>query len=362
MSYNSDLYHTSNSEYGKCPNEMGSAASSIPENPSVSTRYQRKSFSNPSQRSITEKGLSKNHGTYGVSSRSPKSGRPLPMGPGPLLPGTSLKFNKKKQDSFPGKGPFKGNHFLSQKGISCKSEPRNVTSPVDHRSLSRLKSRSLDDVRGLGNGSNDGPTVDKPMTETDMKKARKAFKISRSPSYENMAVGRRSNSSEQRALLDKMSKMKTDESIRTKVPGKDAQCRATPVVTSPSRNTALGSRTLPPTRKVSHQRADLHIDAKPPERTLKEDRPEKAQTGQRQTFLSRRLSDSAYESNGSTGSSSGRSSPCVLKEQVRNKVIKLFLIDLILATSPFTFSYTIVLCHPFHAFRLTMHVKFIRRK
>ena len=320
LSYRPEKYYASSSEYGKVAKDMGSSPSSMLEQAGTNTRYQRKSssFSYPGKKDSVEKGQGKIQNGYEIDRRSASSNRPLPTGPGPLFPTGGLKLNKKKPDSVTsqGKGPMKAYHYLPQKGISSKTDVRNVTSPIEHTSLRRLKSRSLDDVRGIENSQLQKPNADILMTEADMKKARKAFSISRSPSCENVSNARRNNPSDHRAILDKLSKISTDGYPRTNSYEKNLSSRTTNSLPPSSKANETANKTS--TSRPSHYRPDFSSEPKPKfEASWKDGRPENRQISSKQTYLSRWSSDSAYESNGSTGSSSGRSSPGISKDQVR---------------------------------------------
>lgn len=313
-----NYFNSPSSENGKYPKNMGTGASNFYEGSNNNSRYQGKksSFSLPNKQCDFENDYSRTKNVYDDDRRSPSSTRPLPSGPGPLFPRRIFGLNKKKQDSATkiGKGPMKADHLLPQKGISSRTDDRSLCSPIDHQSLSRLKSKSLDDVRGRRNSYADKPNADKPMTDVNMRKAKKSFSISRSPSHENISVGRGESSSDQRALLDKMSKLRTDQSTAKRTSYVDLQNKTVPNVHSFSKGSDFGSKTLSSTYRSSNSRTDLGSDIKSSKVTtsLKDSKPERSQALQKQAPVSRKLSDSAYES----GSSSGRSSPGVFKEHV----------------------------------------------
>ena len=310
LSYTQDQNHNSNSEYGTTPKSMGSGASSNYESSKDTNKFKRRSLSNI------------------LGRQSPTPGRPLPKGPGPLLPSSGLRKGRKKTDVTPSqaKGPVKGNHLLA-KGGSHNVPRTEVSSPEEHRSLSRLKSRSLDDVRNVEKRESIKLTPDKISIGLDMKKARKAFKISRSPSFDNINTARRQTESDQRALLDRLSKMSTDEASknaensvknRKSLSGQHSTSSISKDnIYSPLKN--LHSKSL------IQSKPEACIDNGGTSSIPRKDSLGRNRINSQEQSLQRRSSDSAYESNSSTGSSSGNSSPKMSRDQVKRKRISSFI-------------------------------------
>ena len=303
---------TTNSEYGKSTiKNMGTTAST---KGYANPRTTRRDLILPHPPVANRSG---SYGSYETSRKSPTSGRPLPSGPGPLFPPNSLKQPKRKQESSitQTRGPVKANHQLMQRDISSREGLRESRSPpspsVEHRSLSRLKSRSLNDVRQFDVNQNQKASADKLVTEADLKKAKKSFKISRSPSFDNINASRQMTEKDQRALLDKMSKMSTDEALRRQSNDRlqyqkrssNSYTKDIDIITGapksiPTSNPSQYRRTSLSEPKTSQQEPSL---ARKANTTSKEDRHGKSDSHlQEPNATSRRkLSDSAYESSSS---------------------------------------------------------------
>lgn len=310
---------TTNSEYGKGIKSMGTTAST---KSYVSPRTARRDLILPHPPVANRSG---GYGSY-ESRKSPTSRRPLPSGPGPLFPPNSLKQPKRNQESVitQVRGPVKANHQLMQREISNREGLRESRSPpspsMEHRSLSRLKSRSLNDVR-QDNTQSQKASADKLVTEADLVKARKSFKISRSPSFDNINASRQVTEKDQRALLDKMSKMRTDEALRRQSNDKlQYQKRSSnPYISKKMTDPITGtSKTIQYRRSslsepnASQQEPSL---ARKANTTTKEDRLGKSDAHLQEPDATsrRKLSDSAYESSSSNECSSpgdGRSKVC----------------------------------------------------
>eukprot|EP00795_Rhopilema_esculentum_P016842 gene16842-8313_t len=285
---------------------MGSGASSNYESSKDTNKFKRRSLSNI------------------LGRQSPTQGRPLPKGPGPLLPSSGLRKGRKKTDVTPSqaKGPVKGNHLLA-KGGSHNVPRTEVSSPEEHRSLSRLKSRSLDDIRNVEKRESIKLNPDKISVDLDMKKARKAFKISRSPSFDNINTARRQTESDQRALLDRLSKMSTDEasknaenSVKNRKSLSDQYSTSSIYkdnIFNPLKNL------LPKSSIQSKPEARIDNGGKSSSSIPRKDSLGRNRINSQEQSLQRRSSDSAYESNSSTGSSSGNSSPKLSRDQVESQ-------------------------------------------
>ena len=144
-------FTTTSSEYGKTIKNMGTTASS---KSYPSPRTARRDLILPHPPVTNRSG---SYASYEANRKSPTSRRPLPSGPGPLFPPNSLKQPKRKQESgiTQARGPVKANHQLMQRGVSSREGLQDSRSPpsplIEHRSLSRLKSRSLNDIHNIVN-------------------------------------------------------------------------------------------------------------------------------------------------------------------------------------------------------------------
>ena len=174
-----------------------------------------------SDHSTADTRYSSRHASSSPSFGTARTGRPLPHGPGPLLPANTYppgkSFNlKKRQDTLPGgsagysssKGPLKGNHEIGNSYKSGTSDRELSDKESDSggyyrekATLTRKKSRSLTNIRAPAGGDALRSTPDvkyeshqsrqsTDYSEERLKKARKGFKISRSPSLDNILVKR----------------------------------------------------------------------------------------------------------------------------------------------------------------------------
>ena len=310
LSLNADRSSVSSSEYGTLSDTMGSAASRKSNYLAGEFRYQ-----------------SPKHGYRAASSQvSPGKecekidkmpSRPLPSGPGPLMPPGWLSRSMKKQDTLftQPKGPMKASHGLPLDGISNGADTGYIKSHLRHQSLSRAKSRSLSDVRS--EGKEQYAKINSDRREINLAKARRGFSISRSPSVENIYNRRAVNNSEERAMMDKLSKTKIDESSRRSAKNKDFVSNYYSDFITPSKSTS--NITKPPPGRPPKYQPDFSSEPTVPGHSVvhREDRPERVGSSSRPRYVIRQSSDSAYESNGSTGSSSGHSSPGMSKNQVK---------------------------------------------
>ena len=300
---------TTNAEYGKSIKNMGTTAST---KGYASPRTARRDLILPHPPVANRSG---SYGSYETSRKSPTSGRPLPSGPGPLFPPNILKQPKRKQESSitQTRGPVKANHQLMHQETSIREGLRESRSPpspsVEHRSLSRLKSRSLNDVRQFDNNQNQKASADKLVTEADLKKAKESFKISRSPSFDNINTSRQVTEKDQRALLDKMSKMRTDEALRRQSNDRlqyqkrssNSNTRNIDIITGAPKSTLTSNssqyrRTSLSEPKTSQQEPSL---ARKASTSSKEVGKSDTHLQEPDVTSRRKLSDSAYESSSS---------------------------------------------------------------
>ena len=294
-------YSTSSSENGRYSKKMGSAVSSGNDHVIKGTnrsQNQRSGYSDSSRYSNLEEEHGKTHGKYS---------RPLPNGPGPLFPASSMKRNIRKQEpiSTQAKGPVKANHLLPLNGIYPKADSRHISYERAHVNLNRAKSRSLGDVRDVIGSQSPKPHADRLTFDADMKKARKGFQISRSPSCENIVTRKLDRNCDEQAVIDKLSKRSTHN--------RDNYSRK-PIYVQPSPKGDYTNSMSP------HYQPDFSSEASGLKHNvgLRDDKLERNAVPSKARLYSRQASDSAYESNGSTGSSSGHSSPGMSREQVNN--------------------------------------------
>ena len=305
-----DRHSIGSSDYANHPSNMGSGASHTSGHFPRDSGYQSQGYNrhNPSKFGNSEEDHQRHQARCGS--------RPLPGGPGPLMPPGMIKRSRKKPESIQAKGPVKANHLIQLNGTSHRTEPRNVTSPLGNRSLSRIKSRSMSDVRDTGNNQMSKPTSDRVMRDAGMKKVKKTFSISRSPSFENIAIGRNGRKRDEPAILDRLSKLSTDESARKTDNSKDFHSIKQDYLASSTKADFMNN--MPAKSRLSQYQLSLSPDSSTLRHNggLRDDRTDKTTFSSRQRNFPRQSSDSAYESNGSTGSSSGHSSPGMPKDLV----------------------------------------------
>jgi len=308
LSLNADRSTVSSFEHGTHSNAMGSAASrKINYVPQDSMNSPKRHFRAANSQVNPEKDNEKIERT---------SFRPLPNGPGPLFPTGGLpKRNMKKQDTIvtQPRVPMKASHDLLSRELSNATNDRDFRSNLMHKSLSRVKSRSLSDVRS--EEKEQYGRINSNGREINMQKARRGFSISRSPSFENVHIRRALNNSEERAMMDKLSKTNIDESSRRGDRNKDFRNNNYLDLISPSQSTCNIAK--PPSGRPPKCQLDFSSEPTVVRRSVvhKEDWPERVGSSSRPRYVIRQSSDSAYESNGSTGSSSGNSSPGMSKDQ-----------------------------------------------
>ncbi len=328
--------YTSNSEYGRNLTEksMGSGASSQRDSPGH-YRNRGASLSDGALSSNVLRTRNLRYGLQHFSGSSPQIPRPLPHGPGPLLPNnnSTLKVNKRRQEmnTTKARGPVKANHEIRQKSSSSPENSRNVSSPrnsnfrkppIPIQTLSRAKSRSLNDVRAVENRQDQKPSADKMLTEADLKKAKRSFKISRSPSCDNLNSQRQF--ADHRALLDKMSKISTDESKdkRTETFRRDSykpsnlhSDKSKNVLHAPKSNDIKTKNKL---NSIQNDSVKIVKDSVKITDSHDQNFQRNSPVSRRDYVLppSRKLSDSAYESNSTTSSGSSNSSPRIIRNEV----------------------------------------------
>ena len=296
-------------EYGKHTFKMGNGASHTSDHFPRDSGYhsQGSSIPNLSKYGSSEEG----HQRHQV-----RCGRPLPNGPGPLMPAGGPRRNRKKPEPIQAKGPVKANHLIHLNGNSHRTESRSVVSPNGGRSLSRIKSRSMSDVRDTGNNQAPRPIGDKVMMEADQRMLKKTFQVTRSPSIESISISRNRRKGDEQAILDRLGKLRTDDSLRSIDNNKDFHSKkqgySVPPLKADYVNNVPNKGRLPQYQpgSSSESSASKHNGV------LRGDRPDKATFSSRQRPVARQSSDSAYESNSSTGSSSGHSSPGMSKDIV----------------------------------------------
>ena len=307
----SDRYHSSNSEYGKSVNNsMGSGVSSHHSNGSSSRE------SSLTDMSVLENlGKQRNfrYGSYERTSRSsPQVSRPLPQGPGPLLP-NSCKMNRMKQEKVNSnsRGPLKASHDLNQRGISRIQDQGRARNPeVERLSMSRAKSRSLSDISREEPKQDQKASADKLLTDVDLRRVRRTFKISRSPSCDNINSPRQLP--DDRALLDKMSKIRTDEASRKKIDRNVSNGKKiVDTLTSKTKPAMTVTRKLSANNKATSSQKAVSGQSQGTTKPDISNGHNSKETGRRDSFLQprRKMSDSAYESMSTTSSSSSSSSP-----------------------------------------------------
>eukprot|EP00794_Sanderia_malayensis_P001241 gene1241-1368_t len=267
------------------------------------------------------------YGQQSFSNSSPQIPRPLPHGPGPLLPKNStLKINRRKTEmkTTPVKGPMKASHDFAQN--TTPSPVRQHKSPLPLKALGREKSRSMNDVRAVENGQDQKPSANRMLTDVDLKKAKKSFKISRSPSCDNLNNTRQLP--DERALLDKLSKLSTDSSQNRRTVTGTFNRHGQKGVNVQHSDKLKVEIPISTTCKVVSMKNKLNI-AK--DDVLRKEKLPISQDNKRQqssqgntpivckepasTSRSRKLSDSAYESNSATSSESSSSSPGITRHE-----------------------------------------------